>query len=73
MLGQTPGYVGSVAYYAGLGSNGWGYDPTLYNDQDVTVPFPVPLSRGDAWAGKDSAFWWFGKLANGSYIAPGDY
>ncbi|KAK8127723.1 serine endopeptidase [Apiospora sp. TS-2023a] len=73
VLGQTPGYVGSVAYYAGQGSGGWGYDPTLYNDQNVTVPFPVPLSRGDPWAGKDSAFWWFGKLANGSYIAPGDY
>ncbi|KAK7958437.1 Subtilisin DY [Apiospora saccharicola] len=73
VLGQTPGYVGSVAYYAGLGSGGWGYDPTLYNDQNVTVPFPVPLSRGDSCAGKDSAFWWFGKLANGSYIAPGDY
>ncbi|KAK7956323.1 serine endopeptidase [Apiospora aurea] len=73
VLGQTPGYVGSVAYYAGLGSNGWGYDPGLYNDTDVTVPFPVPLSRGDAWTGKESTFWWFGKLANGSYIAPGDY
>ncbi|KAK8028264.1 hypothetical protein PG991_005320 [Apiospora marii] len=73
VLGQTPGYIGSVAYYAGQGSGGWGYDPTLYPDQNVTVPFPVPLSRGDPWAGRDSAFWWFGKLANGSYIAPGDY
>jgi len=72
-LGQTPGYVGSVAYYSGLGSNGWGYDPGLYNDSDVTVPFPVPLSRGDAWTSREATFWWFGKLANGSYIAPGDY
>ncbi|KAK7997300.1 hypothetical protein PG989_005340 [Apiospora arundinis] len=72
-LGQTPGYIGSVAYYSGLGSNGWGYDPNLYNDTDVTVPFPVPLSRGDAWTSREATFWWFGKLANGSYIAPGDY
>lgn len=32
------------------------------------------LVRGDMPTYHDTySLWWFGKLANGSYIAPGDY
>lgn len=37
-------------------------------DKDDTIPFPitrVPRGYGN--------YWWFGKLANGTYIEPGNY
>ena len=45
----------------------WYFDPD-FMDKDDTVAFPltrVPRGQG--------TYWWFGKLANGSYIAPGTY
>lgn len=37
-------------------------------DKEDTVAFPLQrVPRGY------SNFWWFGKLANGSYIEPGNY
>ncbi|KAH7249731.1 peptidase S8/S53 domain-containing protein [Fusarium redolens] len=45
----------------------WFFDPTV-NDPNDTVPFPLKQqSRGF------HVFWWFGKLANGTRIAPGNY
>ncbi|KAF5618034.1 subtilisin-like serine protease [Fusarium sp. NRRL 52700] len=45
----------------------WFFDPTV-NDPNDTLPFPLKQqSRGF------HVFWWFGKLANGTRIAPGNY
>ncbi|KAI9147819.1 Subtilisin NAT [Paramyrothecium foliicola] len=45
----------------------WYYDPETM-DKDDTVSFPLMrVPRGY------QNFWWFGKLANGSQIAPGNY
>ncbi|KAG5818422.1 hypothetical protein H9Q71_001393 [Fusarium xylarioides] len=45
----------------------WFFDPTV-NDPNDTFPFPLKQqSRGF------HVFWWFGKLANGTRIAPGNY
>lgn len=45
----------------------WYFDPDRMDKED-TIPFPIMrVPRGFA------SYWWFGKLANGSYIAPGNY
>jgi hypothetical protein len=45
----------------------WFFDPTV-NDPNDTVPFPLKREpRGF------HVFWWFGKLANGTRITPGNY
>ncbi|ENH68331.1 Thermophilic serine proteinase [Fusarium oxysporum f. sp. cubense race 1] len=45
----------------------WFFDPTA-NDPNDTLTFPLKQqSRGF------HVFWWFGKLANGTRIAPGNY
>jgi len=66
------GYVGSATYW--LESDYyWGFDPTTM-DKDATVPFPLELlTRTSSWNRYDQAFWWLGRLGNGSYIGPGEY
>ncbi|KAK3314465.1 subtilisin-like serine protease [Apodospora peruviana] len=66
------GYVGSATYW--LESDYyWAFDPESM-DKENTVPFPLTdLTRTSTWNWFDQGFWWFGKLANGSYIAPGNY
>lgn len=64
------GYVGSVTYWEYSG------EVTIYDaseDPNTTVAFPLtdlPRSVVDA---DDEAYWWFGGLANGSQIQPGNY
>ncbi|KAK7932068.1 hypothetical protein PG985_002780 [Apiospora marii] len=72
-LGQTDGYIGSAAVYAHSGQS-LAFDPAS-EDKEDTVPLPMfYLIRGDMPTYHDTySLWWFGKLANGSYIAPGDY
>ncbi|KAK8085648.1 hypothetical protein PG997_006919 [Apiospora hydei] len=72
-LGQTPGYLGSAAIYAHSGQS-WAFDPAA-DDKEDTLPLPMfDLVRGDMPTYHETySLWWFGKLANGSYIAPGDY
>ncbi|KAK5651948.1 hypothetical protein OQA88_11490 [Cercophora sp. LCS_1] len=66
------GYIGSATYYAKLES-GITFNPKSM-DANQTSPFPVPfLPRTSAYGWFDRPFWWMGKLANGSYIAPGNY
>ncbi|KAL7790302.1 peptidase S8/S53 domain-containing protein [Trichoderma ceciliae] len=60
------GYVGSAAPMRDADTF-WYYDPSRMN-KDETVSFP--LLRVPRGYGKH---WWFGKLANGSHIAPGNY
>lgn len=73
MLGETRGYIGSIAFWAGSAARLWAYEPTA-EEKEETVNFPVSqLHRGDSLSRGESSFWWFGKLANGSYIAPGEY
>ncbi|KAK3387888.1 subtilisin-like serine protease [Podospora didyma] len=66
------GFVGSATYW--LESDFyWAIDPATM-DKELTIPFPLTdLTRTSTWNWYDQGFWWFGKLANGSYIAPGNY
>ncbi|TPX09905.1 uncharacterized protein E0L32_008927 [Thyridium curvatum] len=66
------GYIGSAAYWESSGSY-WAFDPTTM-DKEKTLPFPVVNTpRTSVWSFGEYSFWWFGKLANGSYISPGNY
>ncbi|TDZ16764.1 Minor extracellular protease vpr [Colletotrichum orbiculare MAFF 240422] len=64
------GYVGSVASWVGAGDVAV-FDPARY-DPDETFTYPITDVYRNAGA---SYFehWWFGKLGNGSQIAPGRY
>ncbi|KAL7951248.1 peptidase S8/S53 domain-containing protein [Trichoderma barbatum] len=60
------GYVGAAATMRDADTF-WYYDPSRM-DKEQTASFPMMrVPRGYA------KHWWFGKLANGSYIAPGNY
>ena len=60
------GFVGSATTFRDAARYKW-FDPTLMDKND-TVPFPLMrVPRGF------ESYWWFGRLANGSYIAPGNY
>ncbi|KAM0552020.1 hypothetical protein ACHAPJ_008130 [Fusarium lateritium] len=62
----TRGYVGSATTMRDA-EEFWFFDPSV-NDPNDTVPFPLKREpRGF------HVFWWFGKLANGTRIAPGNY
>ncbi|KAH6682326.1 subtilisin-like serine protease [Plectosphaerella plurivora] len=66
------GYVGSATLspYAASYSN---FDPATM-DKERTVPFPLgDIERSDSWNEISQRLWWLGKLANGSYIEPGNY
>ncbi len=66
------GYIGSATYFLDSDGN-WGFDPS-FMDKEKTIPFPLTnLVRTSTWNYYSQAFWWFGKLANGTYIAPGNY
>ncbi|CAM1503807.1 Fc.00g013980.m01.CDS01 [Cosmosporella sp. VM-42] len=65
-ISEYSGYVGSATSMRDA-ENFWQFDPTI-NDKDDTVSFPLKrVSRGF------QNFWWFGKLANGTQIRPGNY
>ena len=60
------GYIGSATTMRDA-EQYWFYDPKRM-DKDDTVAFPrMRVPRGY------SSFWWFGKLANGTRITPGNY
>ncbi|KAF5673203.1 putative subtilisin-like serine protease [Fusarium heterosporum] len=60
------GYIGSATTMRDA-EEFWFFDPTV-NDPNDTIPFPLRREpRGF------HVFWWFGKLANGTRIAPGNY
>ena len=64
-IGQM-GYVGSATSMRDS-EEFWYYDPTKMDKND-TIAFPrLRVPRGY------TNFWWFGKLANGTQIAPGNY
>ncbi|KAL2209685.1 hypothetical protein CC79DRAFT_687361 [Sarocladium strictum] len=65
------GYVGSVTYWRGSGS-GWAFAGD--GDRDDVIAFPVRgVPRYAFQFDNRGAYWWMGKLANGSYIEPGNY
>ncbi|OLN97148.1 Minor extracellular protease vpr 2 [Colletotrichum chlorophyti] len=66
------GYIGAATYstYAAGFSN---FDPATM-DKEKVLPFPLRgIERTTSWSELTDRFWWLGKLANGSYIAPGNY
>ncbi|KAK2040381.1 subtilisin-like protein [Colletotrichum somersetense] len=66
------GYIGAAASspYAGSSLN---FDPAMMHREKVS-PFPTQgIERTTTWSELTDRFWWLGKLANGSYIAPGNY
>jgi hypothetical protein len=71
VVGQS-GYIGSATYSIYSGS-AWAFDPSVM-DREAVNKFPEHnLFRNTDWSWYEHSFWWLGKLANGSYIAPGDY
>ncbi|KAL8383440.1 hypothetical protein RB595_010573 [Gaeumannomyces hyphopodioides] len=66
------GYVGS-ATYSTYASSQTTFDPATM-DKDRVLPFPVTLlERTTSWSQVGKRFWWLGRLANGSDVAPGRY
>ncbi len=66
------GYIGAATYFLDSDRN-WNRYPGVM-DKNRTIPFPLTrLIRTSISYEYEQAFFWFGKLANGSYIAPGDY
>lgn len=71
VVGQA-GYVGAATYYLNSDAS-WAFDPESM-DKEAVIPFPLTnLVRTSNWNYYSQGFWWFGKLANGTYIAPGNY
>ncbi|KAG7127676.1 Minor extracellular protease vpr like protein [Verticillium longisporum] len=71
VVGQN-GYIGSATFspYASSFSN---FDPATM-DKNRVLPFPVgDIERTTSWDEATERFWWLGKLANGTDIAPGNY
>ncbi|KAK2022798.1 subtilase [Colletotrichum zoysiae] len=69
VVGQN-GYVGTAASWVGAGQVQT-FDPAQ-NDPNDTFNYPLTDVERDA-AGSYHEHWWFGKLGNGSQIAPGEY
>lgn len=62
------GYVGSGAYWVGSGQAPF-FDPSRWDPED-TLSYPkINQPRSNF----NFENWWFGKLANGSQIAVGNY
>ncbi|KAL3293576.1 subtilase [Colletotrichum asianum] len=69
VVGQN-GYVGSAASWVGSGEVEV-FDPEQY-DPDETFTYPITdIYRNTAASYHEH--WWFGKLGNGTQIAPGNY
>ncbi|KAK4198646.1 subtilisin-like serine protease [Triangularia verruculosa] len=67
------GFVESATYWVDSDAGHWAFDPEIMDKED-TVPFPLTnLVRTSSWNRNNQGFWWFGKLANGSYIKEGNY
>jgi len=71
VLGQD-GYLASVAFFADSGGSNYHFDPDTM-DANYTVAFPIDFMYRSAPTIYAPEFWWLGKLANGSQIAPGKY
>ncbi|KAL0936376.1 Minor extracellular protease vpr 2 [Colletotrichum truncatum] len=71
VVGQD-GYIGAVAYST-YSVRATTFDPATM-DKEKVLPFPIwGVERTTSWSELTDRFWWFGKMANGSYIAPGNY
>ncbi|KAK4180699.1 subtilisin-like serine protease [Triangularia setosa] len=67
------GFVESATYWVDSDAGYWAFDPDIMN-KESTLPFPLTnLVRTNSWNRNNQGFWWFGKLANGSYIREGNY
>ncbi|KAJ9144541.1 Minor extracellular protease vpr [Pleurostoma richardsiae] len=66
------GYVGSATYWAFSGQVDI-YDATIDPPANYTVSFPVSDMPRCSIDVEDLDYWWFGQLANGSMLTPGDY
>lgn len=64
------GYVGSVTYWEYSGEVTI-YDASLY--PNTMVAFPLTNLPRTTVYDADNEYWWFGGLANGSQIQPGNY
>ncbi|KAH6685433.1 subtilase [Plectosphaerella plurivora] len=67
------GYVGSVAYWRQSATRWW--SPFSFDaDPTDSEPFPLyDLNRNAVWGQYRNTFQWFGMLANGSQLEPGNY
>lgn len=67
------GHIGSATSWEGSGTHS-SFDPSKY-DSNQTFAMPVTNVGRNALTsgGYTSTYWWFGKLANGTYIGLGNY
>ncbi|KAK2031947.1 serine endopeptidase [Colletotrichum zoysiae] len=66
------GYIGAATSSA-FASSSLNFDPATMDKEKVSS-FPIQgIERTTTWSELTDRFWWLGKLANGSYIAPGKY
>lgn len=67
------GYIGSVAYYDRSDTEYWSPFSDSSGPFDV-IPFPLEnVHRNAIYTSYRHTFFWFGVLANGSQIEPGNY
>ncbi|KAI9166406.1 Minor extracellular protease vpr [Paramyrothecium foliicola] len=75
VAGQN-GYVGAATSFRDIQQYSW-FDPAE-NDKENTIPFPIRALTRSVFVSpligySTHSFFWLGKLANGTYIAPGTY
>ncbi|KAH7149910.1 subtilase [Dactylonectria estremocensis] len=67
------GYLGAVAPWANSDGRST-YNPNLgTSNETFTMPVFDVTRNALVTGGYTTSYWWFGKLANGSYINPGNY
>ncbi|WYZ33837.1 hypothetical protein EsH8_I_000113 [Colletotrichum jinshuiense] len=67
------GYIGSATSWTGAGSIST-FNPARHNADDTfALPETDQARNALTTGGFTTSYWWFGKLANGTYIVPGNY
>lgn len=67
------GYLGAVAPW-GKSDGHSSYNPNLgTSNETFSIPVFDVTRNALVTGGYTTSYWWFGKLANGSYIVPGEY
>jgi hypothetical protein len=65
------GYIGAATSWANSGYVQY-FDP-LFDDETDVIPFPMSEMFRSSSGQYVSELWWFGRMADGTQIAPGNY
>ncbi|KAK1991893.1 subtilase [Colletotrichum falcatum] len=67
------GYVGSATSWTGAGGSS-SFNPARHNASDVfALPDKYVARNALTTGGFTTSYWWFGRLADGRVVGPGDY